>query len=476
MSWQDAKPTMTIMADLHTSASPEIVGVMKNVPNPYTSNQQNIIVRTDDDTFWKQCITELEGGITRRRMAIIGTPGIEKVRHYIEFSPKNGTVEIALFPESESPIAISSLRKEATYLLVDPGQTKINCNPIEEISARVIIVASPDERHWGKSSFRKKTEVGDGGVFRYFRPWTLAQLTGGSSEADENEKELKRKVECVSLDKLKNWVSGHVYIHAGFGSDQPHSGIVTFEPTDNCKDAHLELASPRIVQWVRKRCLSNIWTDLATYPTPMAWQFLEQYTQVALHGVNTYSTRLCVGKNDGRYGIINPIAIGGCTGSSFQNDCTSAVQAGADGVLCYSSNRFHPLYDMLFKTGNTYYAFQVTIGTNHDAKQKHIDNLVRVLQIGTGGRELRLFYAVHAANFDAFVTNPVQPRCNTVSSVAFKSASASVSPPRAFSWSWNSQHLSRRTSRLYPTVVAVPTVGVVGGIPTDNTLLEFTCF
>ena len=197
-----------IMADLHTSASPEILGVMKNVPNPYTSKHQNIIVRNDDDVFWSNCILELDGGITRRRMAVIGTPGIgkstsishlirllltqnktvvyllrseEQLRHYIEFSPKNdnGTVEmqITLFPESESPKAITSLRKEATYFIVDPGQTKINCNPIAEVSARVIIVASPDDRHWGKSSFTKKTEVGDGGVFRYFRPWTLAQLT-----------------------------------------------------------------------------------------------------------------------------------------------------------------------------------------------------------------------------------------------------------------------------------------------------------
>lgn len=69
---------------------------------------------------------------------------------------------------------------------------------------------------------------------------------------------------------------------------------------------------------------------------------------------------------------------------------------------------------MIFKTGTTYYAFKVTIGTSHDAKQKQIDDLVRVLQIGTstGGRELNLFYAVHAAHFDAFVTHPVQPRCD----------------------------------------------------------------
>ena len=233
-------------------------------------------------------------------------------------------------------------------------------------------------------------------------------------------------MECISLDKLKSWVSGHVDIHAGFGSDQPHDGIVAFEPTDNYKDVHLELASLRILQWVRKRLLNNIWADLATYPTPMAWQLLEQYTQVALHRTNTYSTRLCVGKNDGRYANINPIPLGGCTASSFQTDCTSAVQAGADRVLFYSSSRSHPLYDMIFKVANSYYAFRVSISTNHDAKQKQIDDLVRVLQIGTGVRVLYLFYAVHEAHFDAFVTNPVQPRCDTGATIYHLSLGANL--------------------------------------------------
>jgi hypothetical protein len=70
-----------IMADLHNSASPDIFGVMKNVPDPYTSKQQNVIVRNDDLSFWNKCITELEGGITgiiRRRMAVLGT-GIGKL-------------------------------------------------------------------------------------------------------------------------------------------------------------------------------------------------------------------------------------------------------------------------------------------------------------------------------------------------------------------------------------------------------------
>jgi hypothetical protein len=173
-----------IMADLHTSTSPDIFGVMKNVPDPYTSKNQNAIVRNDDLSFWDKCITELEGGITRRRMAVLGTAGIgkstsvslltrllllkkktvvyllcseQRVRQYIQFIPPNGNaaVEIEVFHESESPNTIAALQNEDTYFIVDPDETKRNCNPIAEVAARVIIVASSDDRHWGKSCSRR---------------------------------------------------------------------------------------------------------------------------------------------------------------------------------------------------------------------------------------------------------------------------------------------------------------------------------
>ena len=87
---------------------------------------------------------------------------------------------------------------------------------------------------------------------------------------------------------------------------------------------------------------------------------------------------------------------------------------GADDTLFYSSNQTHPLYDMIFKRGLVYFAFQVTIGrTPHDAKQAQINEVANRLQIGVGGRELKLYYAVHDGLFDGFVTNPVQPICPT---------------------------------------------------------------
>jgi hypothetical protein len=89
----------------------------------------------------------------------------------IQFIPQNenATVEIEVFHESESPHTTASLQNEDTYFIVDPAQTKRNCNPIAEVAAWVLNVPSPDGRHWGKSSFSKNTPEGDGaGYFIIF--------------------------------------------------------------------------------------------------------------------------------------------------------------------------------------------------------------------------------------------------------------------------------------------------------------------
>lgn len=42
-------------------------------------------------------------------------------------------------------------------------------------------------------------------------------------------------------------------------------------------------------------------------------------------------------------------------------------------------------------------------------KQPQIKSLAQRLQVDIGGRELRLYYAVHERNLDSFVTDTVTP-------------------------------------------------------------------
>jgi hypothetical protein len=464
-----------IMANLVSSESNEIVGVMNAVPDPYTASAQNVVIRQEDYTFWHTTLQELAVDNTnvppkRIRMTVVGTPGIgksttvslairivlsqrktvvylhrtlDREAYYIEFIPLENQndeheVQIELHSEKLSPTQIPSLSQTETYYFVDPGETKTSCNPSKMVAARLIIVASPDERHWGGSSFGKDDQQGLGGFIRYFPPWSLAQLTAASTallnvqfqenqvaelyslfggiprvvfsptRKQENEKELKRKVEALTDVNLRNLVTGQLNRHSGFGAGQPGGGIVAFVPSDNYKDAELKLASSSILKWVRIRSMNSIWTELATYPSPISWQLLEDYMLHALQTTIQYTVRVGVGKTDIAYTQLQSHILGSCTDKTLAADCTASVLNGPDWTVFYSSDRLHPLYDMIYRVGSIYYAFQITIGKSHDAKQQQISTLVQRLQIGTGGRELKLYYAVHEGVFDNFVTKPVE--------------------------------------------------------------------
>lgn len=456
-----------IMADLMESEHNEIKGVLRSVPDPYTVSSRNVIIREDDFVFWNRLIEELavDDVNRRKRVAAVGTPGIGKsttacfaIRlllqkgktvvyilrtadgsgYYIQFTPsEEGQVDIELFHEKTSPTEIPSLYDPGAYYLVDPGKTKTSCDPAPMVAARVIIVASPDERHWGGSAFAKTDQTGLGGYFMYFPNWSLHQLEAASNELsgvqfqngqvaelysvfggvprqvffpalkDQNEKELKTKVDALKDENLRDLVTGQMNRHSGFGADQPGGGVVEFVPRDNFEDVELKLASSSILKWVRIRFMNSIWIPMATYPSLISWQLLEDYMLYALQNTNQYTTRPCVGKTDASYNNLVNHVLGQCTGMSLAADCTSAVLHGPGLNVFYSSDRFHPLYDMVYKAGNVYYAFQIILGNSHDAKQQQIDSLVQRLQIGTGERELRLYYAVHEGVFENFVTKPV---------------------------------------------------------------------
>lgn len=91
---------------------------------------------------------------------------------YYEFVPGDGnSVIIKIYPESTSEFKIKSLCLNSTYYIVDPGTYSGSCDPDAWVIAKVIIVASPNEKYWGGSEFEKE-RGGYGGVFQYYPLWS----------------------------------------------------------------------------------------------------------------------------------------------------------------------------------------------------------------------------------------------------------------------------------------------------------------
>ena len=163
------------------------------------------------EPFWQSCIDEVESldPDDRTRVCAVGTPGIgktfttplllrmlllknssvvyirrteERDSWFYEFIPtsdgKNPYV-VNVYPEESTKFRdIPSLRGPSAYYVVDPGMSKVSCDPKPSFKARVIIISSPNDRHWGGEEF-EKYRGGQRGVFHFYPLWNLNEVLCG---------------------------------------------------------------------------------------------------------------------------------------------------------------------------------------------------------------------------------------------------------------------------------------------------------
>jgi hypothetical protein len=179
--------------------------LMRDVMDLENGNKRDVILRGTTIDFWNQCVEYLYDTRYQARLCVVGTPGIGKttstafairtllqnnktvVYHirgnhstgwYYEFVPKRNVlvtqVTVKAFPECTSIRNIPSLRRSTTCYIVDPGETKDSCSP-SCFAPKFMLVASPDDRHWGGSDFTKKRSK-TRSEFKFFPVWNLEEI------------------------------------------------------------------------------------------------------------------------------------------------------------------------------------------------------------------------------------------------------------------------------------------------------------
>ena len=168
----------------------------------------NIVLRSIVEPFWQSCIDRVKDVFpnARYRVCAVGTPGIGKtfttplllrmlllknstvvyIRRsvdldswYYEFIPTSAGYTVNVYPEETTKYRdFPSLEEPSSYYVVDPGESKVSCSPIADFSARVIIISSPNDRHWGEEEFEKQ-RADQIGVFHYYPVWNLTELLCG---------------------------------------------------------------------------------------------------------------------------------------------------------------------------------------------------------------------------------------------------------------------------------------------------------
>lgn len=63
-------------------------------------------------------------------------------------------IDIKVIQEDKFNYMDDELSKPSVYYVVDPGLTKDSCNPNIDFKGKVIIIASPDDGHWGGGGIR----------------------------------------------------------------------------------------------------------------------------------------------------------------------------------------------------------------------------------------------------------------------------------------------------------------------------------
>lgn len=87
----------------------------------------------------------------------------------------SNNIDIKVIQEDKFNYMDDELSKPSVYYVVDPGLTKDSCNPNIDFKGKVIIIASPDDGHWGGSDFIKMRRS-VGGTFLFLPVWSLNEL------------------------------------------------------------------------------------------------------------------------------------------------------------------------------------------------------------------------------------------------------------------------------------------------------------
>jgi hypothetical protein len=197
-----------IASDLEAIENSDGMFVLRDIPALELMGYKkvSIVVRKVTQEFWQRCIDRADATDEDCRVVVLGTPGIGKttstpllIRHLL----KRGTtvvyhvrtrqdlgwfyrfvpivddsrqvvgVKSTAIEESHTVSAIMELCSRSTYYIVDPGDD--SSYPQPGFEPRVIIVASPDSRHWHRVAKGRGPEPASAAILT-FPLWTEEEL------------------------------------------------------------------------------------------------------------------------------------------------------------------------------------------------------------------------------------------------------------------------------------------------------------
>lgn len=438
----------------------------------------DVVIRKVTRPFWQACINAVDppqsdGGRVvapnqQLRVCAVGTPGIgkttctpylikmllekkktvvyrvrseDKDEWIYEFVPgPDGRVTANVYPELAFKSGIQSLKDPSTFYVVDPGDTTDTCNPSPRFRPKVIIVASPDSKHWGANQFTKK-RAGLKGVIKVYPVWELDELLIarpylGSAMTDDQVQDRYRHVggvprhvfddddasyndiisqQSLAANKLNGeqaQLLGTVKLQSltTFDKKQPESSLIGFRVPSDAEFSKytIDFIAPRVGMSLYRRFMKEMWDKLLLPRAGNPWIF-EAYTRYLLgtNRTSTFQRRGGVGKRDFQRGKVQSVSLGGCGEIRSTWDIVAAAKE-RPMVLFHPIKPTENLIDFIYQDSTQHFhAFQVTLSEKHSAPA---DDIRKLEQSVGNPRALSLYYLVPEFRFASFVTDPVDPR------------------------------------------------------------------
>jgi hypothetical protein len=450
-----------------------------------------MIIRNITDAFWDACIEVGDVPGVSFRVAVIGTPGIGKTtstpllirkllkkgktvvyhvrtenrnKWIYEFVPEGDSYRADVYTDRSDLESVPSLRLRSTYYIVDPGKTKDSCDPDASFEPSVIIVASPDDRHWGGSSSFIKSLRAVKGLFKFYPLWSEEEIRAvkyilgpNMSDSTLNERlcqfggvprnvfeesrliplleQQKTAVRALTAAQAQSIAEGYVDFLSTFKEDQPKSAVAAFDlaPDDNgtFTKPRAVLVSPYIKDQVYARHAGTLWRFMWSQADAAArGYFLQSYVRTLLTEFEhlTLDVRQCVGRRDKRYNETFRFTLPRCNEVRMVVNPARAVAdpTSKPFVLYHSSIGNYELIDCVYKDDeDKVYAIQTTLQKEgHPAKPAQMKDLQETLR---NFKNITLLYMVPDEIFPRFVTDPVYPKNDT--NVTLNVYHASISRP-----------------------------------------------
>jgi hypothetical protein len=483
--------------------------VVRGLHNLETGQREDLVVRSITKKFWQACIDIVDDprkNVRPRRVAAVGTSGIGKTSStailirvllekrmtvvylirepnakgwYYEIVPTDGRYEVKVYPESVDPDDILSLEHATTYFIVDPGATKDDCNVSPRYSHKVIIVASPDSRHWGHREFWNYRDGGEG-VFVYYPVWPLEELLAARPVLfpELNEAEVKKRyrlfggvprnirsapvallekqrraVDTLTSTELDEIATGKFSILHSYDPNLSISSLITYdlpldkdgrrvERFDECK---VILVSPAVEENVAAAKSLHLWKFFVS--DPEAGYMLGPYLRSLFVDTKKKEMTFDIGDEciDCKIFCEVNVVIPCCKDVQLVSNLVVGLADAEPLVLLHSTDPSYSWIDFVFKDkANNVHAVQAATGNNRSAPREAIVKFLR--DLGGGYGTVTWYYLCPSKEFDDCETDQVSAkRRKRRKKVKTKSVKveeldcrilvASVPHPDGFEWS-----------------------------------------